>query len=63
MTVTDSPPIQAGVPPVTDDLGAALREARKSYGLPFSRFASIAGFSESHLRNIENSHRPARCPR
>ena len=62
MAATDSPPIQAGVLPVTDDLGAALREARKSSGLPFSRFARLAGFSESHLRNIENGHRPPNLP-
>lgn len=39
------------------DLGHALREARKRSGMPFSRFARLAGFSESHLRSVENGHR------
>lgn len=47
---------------MTDDLGAVLRQARRASGLPFSRFASLAGFSESHLRNIENGHRSANLP-
>lgn len=54
--------IGPGVALVTDGLGAALRDARKSSGLPFSRFAGLARFSESHLRNIENGHRPATLP-
>jgi transcriptional regulator with XRE-family HTH domain len=42
---------------VAADLGHALREARKRSGMPFSRFARLAGFSESHLRSVENGHR------
>jgi tetratricopeptide (TPR) repeat protein len=34
-----------------------LREARRESGLSFREFASLAGFSESHLRNVENGHR------
>ena len=40
-----------------DSLGPALREARRNFGLSFRRFARQAGFSESHLRSIENGHR------
>ena len=40
-----------------DSLGHALREARRSSGLSFGRFALQAGFSESHLRSVENGHR------
>lgn len=39
-------------------LSAALREARKSSGLPFAIFAKRARFSESHLRSVENGNRP-----
>lgn len=39
------------------DLGRALREARKRSGMPFATFARLAGFSESHLRSVENGHR------
>jgi tetratricopeptide (TPR) repeat protein len=42
---------------VPDSLGQALREARRHSGLSFSRFAQQAGFSESHLRSVENGHR------
>lgn len=38
-------------------LGHALREARRSSGLSFREFALRAGFSESHLRSVENGHR------
>jgi transcriptional regulator with XRE-family HTH domain len=34
-----------------------LREARRGSGLSFREFASLAGFSESHLRSVENGHR------
>ena len=40
-----------------DSLGPALREARRNSGLSFRRFARQAGFSESHLRSVENGHR------
>ena len=40
-----------------DSLGHALREARRNSGLSFRRFAQQAGFSESHLRSVENGHR------
>ena len=40
-----------------DSLGQALREARRNSGLSFRRFARQAGFSESHLRSVENGHR------
>jgi transcriptional regulator with XRE-family HTH domain len=43
---------------VRDELAAAMREARKSSGLPFLVFARRAGFSESHLRSVENGNRP-----
>lgn len=36
-----------------------LREARRGSGLSFREFASLAGFSESHLRSVENGHRAA----
>ncbi len=39
------------------DLGQAMRDARKRSGVQFSKFARLAGFSESHLRNVENGHR------
>jgi len=42
---------------VPGDLRHALREARQRSGMPFSKFARLAGFSESHLRNVENGHR------
>ena len=42
---------------VTDSLGRDLREARKRSGMPFHKFARLAGFSESHLRSAENGHR------
>jgi DNA-binding transcriptional regulator YiaG len=42
---------------VTDSLGHDLREARRRSGMPFHKFARLAGFSESHLRNAENGHR------
>jgi tetratricopeptide (TPR) repeat protein len=34
-----------------------LRKARRGSGLSFREFASLAGFSESHLRSVENGHR------
>ncbi len=40
-----------------DSLGQALREARRNSGLPFRAFARQAGYSESHLRSVENGHR------
>jgi tetratricopeptide (TPR) repeat protein len=46
-----------GGPAVPDSLGQALREARRNSGLSFRRFARQAGYSESHLRSVENSHR------
>lgn len=36
-----------------------LREARRGSGLSFREFAARAGFSESHLRSVENGHRAA----
>jgi tetratricopeptide (TPR) repeat protein len=42
---------------VADTLRHALREARQASGLPFRKFAGQAGFSESHLRSVENGHR------
>lgn len=42
---------------MTDDLRRALREARKRSGMSFTRFARLAGFSESHLRSVENGQR------
>ena len=42
---------------VIDSLGRDLREARKRSGMPFHKFARLAGFSESHLRSAENGHR------
>jgi transcriptional regulator with XRE-family HTH domain/tetratricopeptide (TPR) repeat protein len=42
---------------VTGDLGHALREARKQSGMSFSKFARLTGYSESHLRSVENGHR------
>ncbi len=54
----DSQAIQFGEgQAVTGDVGQALREARKRSGVPFGRFARQAGFSESHLRSVENGHR------
>jgi tetratricopeptide (TPR) repeat protein len=41
----------------TNSLGHSLREARKNSGLTFAKFALLAGFSESHLRSVENGHR------
>lgn len=38
-------------------LGHDLREARRSSGLTFRRFAALAGYSEGHLRSVENSRR------
>ena len=40
-----------------DSLGQALREARRNSGLSFCGFARQAGYSESHLRSVENGHR------
>lgn len=40
-----------------DSLGQALREARRNSGLSFRGFARQAGYSESHLRSVENGHR------
>ena len=40
-----------------DRQGRELREARRESGLSFREFASRAGFSESHLRSVENGHR------
>lgn len=42
---------------VPDSLGQALREARRNSGLSFRGFARQAGYSESHLRSVENGHR------
>jgi hypothetical protein len=42
---------------VPDSLGRALREARRDSGHSFSWFARQAGYSESHLRSVENGHR------
>ncbi|MGH3191756.1 MAG: helix-turn-helix domain-containing protein, partial [Streptosporangiaceae bacterium] len=42
---------------MTGDLGHALREARKQSGMSFSKFARLTGYSESHLRSVENGHR------
>jgi tetratricopeptide (TPR) repeat protein len=42
---------------VATDPGRALREARKRSGMPFAKFVRLAGFSESHLRSVENGHR------
>jgi tetratricopeptide (TPR) repeat protein len=42
---------------VADTLRFALREARQASGVPFRKFAGQAGFSESHLRSVENGHR------
>lgn len=42
---------------MTGGLGDALREARKASGVTFERFATLAGFSESHLRSVENGVR------
>lgn len=37
--------------------GFDLREARRELGLAFSRFARLAGYSEGHLRSVENGRR------
>lgn len=42
-----------------DSLGQALREARRNSGLSLRGFARKAGYSESHLRSVENGHRAA----
>jgi transcriptional regulator with XRE-family HTH domain len=42
---------------VPDSQPHDLREARQGSGLTFREFASLAGFSESHLRSAENGHR------
>jgi tetratricopeptide (TPR) repeat protein len=42
---------------VPDSLEQALREARRNSGLSFCGFARQAGYSESHLRSVENGHR------
>ncbi len=42
---------------MADTLRGALREARQASGLPFRTFAGQAGYSESHLRSVENGHR------
>lgn len=42
---------------MADTLRHALRQARQASGLPFRKFAGQAGFSESHLRSVENGHR------
>lgn len=34
-----------------------MRQARRASGLLWARFADAAGFSESHLRSVENGHR------
>jgi transcriptional regulator with XRE-family HTH domain len=59
MRPADSPAIQRRpeAPAVPDSLGQALREARRNSGLSFSWFARQAGYSESHLRSVENGHR------
>jgi tetratricopeptide (TPR) repeat protein len=55
---TDSPAIQSREGnAVPDTLRHALREARQAYGMTFRKFALQAGFSESHLRSVENGHR------
>jgi hypothetical protein len=41
----------------TNGLARALREARRASGLDFRRFASLAGYSEGHLRSVENGRR------
>ena len=46
-----------GGPAVPDSLGQALREARRDSGRSFGWFARQAGYSESHLRSVENGHR------
>ncbi|GGK36413.1 hypothetical protein GCM10010124_31320 [Pilimelia terevasa] len=40
-----------------DGMPDALREARRSSGIAFHRFASLAGYSEGHLRSVENGRR------
>lgn len=42
---------------MADDLREAMRQARRASGLPFKTFARVAGFSESHLRSVENGTR------
>lgn len=39
------------------DLRHDLRTARKASGLTFAEFAQAAGFSEAHLRSVENGNR------
>ena len=43
---------------MTDELRAELRAARRRSGLAFNVFARAAGYSESHLRNVENGTKP-----
>ena len=43
---------------MTDELRAELRTARRRSGLAFNVFARAAGYSESHLRNVENGTKP-----
>lgn len=38
-------------------LAEAMRDARRSSGIKFRTFAHLAGYSESHLRSVENGHR------
>ncbi len=44
---------------MTEELRAELRAARRRSGLAFNVFARAAGYSESHLRNVENGTKPA----
>ncbi|MBS2547445.1 helix-turn-helix domain-containing protein [Catenulispora sp. NL8] len=46
---------------MTEELGAELRAARRRSGLAFNVFARAAGYSESHLRNVENGTKPVTC--
>ena len=43
---------------MTEELRAELRAARRRSGLAFNVFARAAGYSESHLRNVENGTKP-----
>ncbi|WP_037599498.1 helix-turn-helix domain-containing protein [Streptacidiphilus rugosus] len=42
---------------MTSQLNEDLREARRSSGLPWARFAREAGYAPSHLLNVENGSR------
>lgn len=43
---------------MTEELRAELRAARRRSGLAFNVFARAAGYSESHLRSVENGTKP-----